>query len=580
MLSSGSRMKRTTVILLGILAVAAVIRLWNLTGPDILEDDTHYSMRAVGYFDYIGSTNTQTSPVVWFPEPQWWQHLSFHDAPPLVFAVQWFFFQIFGDNVFGARIPFVLAGLFAIWGMFLLGREATGKDWVGLVGAGALAVMNYHVWLSRTGLLDGFVLLWVIYALYFFLRARNNPKYYALWGMFCGLGMLTKYTFLFMGPLFLLLLLTTRRNAWRSKWLWTGFAIFLVLLLPIIIYNVMVWRTRGHFDAALSTMFGMHPDDFYGLSRSVTKNISSFGGVANAMLQKMSVGFSVLILLGIILAGVTLFRKRQRELLALIFVGIIFAWVMLAFAGGSAHYDAVLLPFFLLALGIAVVAAVEKFKTGKERIALFMMAIIAIVWEGIFAVQSELIPAPFWNNTALVEAARPRWTGYNALENYVQGFYKTYPERNYVVFSKGLQIRNRQINMIQSLYDQKRAGLQQEHLLVYDDRMDWSGAVWIFERRRLYDVAAIPSLSNLIDAIEGDYIYKFIEFGFKDAFVIIASDAISHNTIIDSARLDTFAKQFTAQFKPVQTIKNVEGEVVFSVYRVPLNSFKSSPLQK
>ena len=60
-------------------------------------DDALYSSRALGWLDYLGGG--QTTPIQWFEKIPWWGYLSFHDAPPLVFAVQRLFFAVFGFNV-------------------------------------------------------------------------------------------------------------------------------------------------------------------------------------------------------------------------------------------------------------------------------------------------------------------------------------------------------------------------------------------------------------------------------------------------------------------------------------------------
>lgn len=560
-------------MLLFILVVVAILRFWNLTGPDIIGDDATYSFRALGYFDYIGSLNTQTTPVVWFPEPQWWQGFSFHDAPPLVFAVQWFFFQIFGDTVFAARLPFVLAGLLTVFGIYLVGKELTGKAGAGLIAAGILVVSNYHVWLSRTGLLDGFVVLWVVFALYFFLRAEREPKHYLWWGVCCGLGLLTKYTFLFMGPLFIVLILVSRRRAWREPRFWIGIGSCLFFILPIIIYNVMVWKTRGHFDAAISTMVGQSPNDFRGLTRSVnTSVLHGIWVVIQSIAGKVSPAFRVLFPAGIVIGGWVAARVRGRRALLLVALGLLFAIPMLALAGGSAHYDIVALPFVLLAAGMGGWMLWEHMrKNAWSRILVVCVAGVAFLWEGFFTIQSGLVATPWVPHPLFVEAVRSPWLGYSRLETYVREFYRKYPDPSYIIFSKTPQIFNYQLKKTQRLIARDEDRPQQANLLVYDDRMDWASALWIFERRRLYEVAAIPSLTNLIDAVEGDYIYKFIEFGFTDVTVILATDRVPYNQALDVARLGRFAEKVEATLQPIDEIKNDNGEVAFRVFRFRLD---------
>ncbi len=43
---------KTRNILLAILSVAAVLRFWNLGGPDMVTDEVYYALRGIGYLDF------------------------------------------------------------------------------------------------------------------------------------------------------------------------------------------------------------------------------------------------------------------------------------------------------------------------------------------------------------------------------------------------------------------------------------------------------------------------------------------------------------------------------------------------
>ena len=197
--------KNIIFILIAVLLFGFGLRAWDLAGPDMAADDALYSFRSIGYVDYVAATNRQTTPVIWFLTPQWWQFFSFHDAPPLVFLAQWLSFQMGGDNLWTSRLPFVMAGVLAVFAVFILGNFIGGA-WLGLASAAAMAVMNYAVWFSRIGNLDGFLVAWISFSIYFFLKAKARPQNYLWWGLCVGAGLATKYTFLFLGPVFFFLL--------------------------------------------------------------------------------------------------------------------------------------------------------------------------------------------------------------------------------------------------------------------------------------------------------------------------------------------------------------------------------------
>lgn len=572
---------RNAIILISIIAILLIgtfVRLWNLTGHDMRNDDTLYSFRALGYFDYVGSENKQSTPVTWFAESQWWQQLSFHDAPPLVFAVQWLFFKMGGDSLLAARLPFAIAGILSVFAIFLLGRLLVNTG-VGIVAAAALAVMNYHVWISRIGLLESFVILWSILAIYFFVRAEKDYKNYLWWGICCAAGLLTKYTFLFIVPVFAIPLLLWRRSAWMQKWFYVGIAAFFILFSPVIIYNVMVWETRGHFDAALSTMVGMQPEDYKGLIRQVAGGELSLLSlprtittIVKVVANNISGGFQAILLLSLtILAYLTVKdwrlqeRKRKYDLVWLGFIG---ALLILTLASSGDKFTTIVIPFLSLTMGIAMVWLWQKLK-GWQRAALVVLAIPLVAWELFFTAQSQWLPEPLINDKRLLSNTRPTWEGYNELESYVKDFYDQFPDPSYVVFTKTPQIFNYQAEYIQSLFDQGIERPQQKHLLVYDDRMSWFHSMWIFERRRLYDVATIPSLTQFLNAVNKNGAEHFNQYGFADVTIIMANGRLV--TDIDNERLQNFANKLTLMQKPIFEIINPRGEIAFKVFRLPLD---------
>ena len=145
-------MDKTKYWLLAILVAAGLFRAIPMLTPDLVTDDSLYSFRALGWYDYLGGD--QASPISWFGEIPWWANLSFHDAPPVGFAVQKIFFTLFGDTVFAARVPFVLSGVVTVFLLYALLALLFDRR-TGLLGAAILAVLPLHVWGSVIGYLEG-----------------------------------------------------------------------------------------------------------------------------------------------------------------------------------------------------------------------------------------------------------------------------------------------------------------------------------------------------------------------------------------------------------------------------------------
>ncbi|MDE2001075.1 MAG: glycosyltransferase family 39 protein [Patescibacteria group bacterium] len=579
-LSARNKLLIGTLIIL--VSVGGFLRLKDLARQDMQTDDATYSFRAIGYFDYIASENKQSTPVTWFAEPQWWQSLSFHDAPPLVFATQWAFFHIGGDSAFMARLPFALTGIASIISMFLLG-QAFGDTAVGLVAAGALAIMNYHVWISRIGYLESFLVLWIILALYFFLRARDKENNYFGWAAMLACGMLTKYSFLFLFPVFAVPLFWWRRKAWKRSKFVGALAVFFVLISPILIYNVMMFQTRGHFDAALSTLVGMHPADFVGLTRtagSVTNAFAALPAIAGTIAENTSLGFLALILLCMIIVAVRDYRdyreKKDLERPYLLWSGLLWAVLALTVMGMSDRFGTIIIPFLALVTGIGVMTAWNGLAGWRRKIFIILVA-LAAAGELFYTVQTQLMLYPIVTNSFFLSANRPSFQGYAELENYVQDFYARFPDPSYVVFTKTPQIFAYQAKIINDIYDSGVDKPQQTHLLIFDDRMDWFATLWTFEKRRLYDVATIPSIGQFISGVSTGGAQQFAHYGFTDVTIIAGENDAYPAT--DSFRpIHDFVANLAATQAPVDKITNPYGKTVFNVYTLPLTDAALKPL--
>lgn len=95
--------------------------------------------------------------------------------------------------------------VFAMAGMFLLGRSLTSSDWYGLVAALLLLGVPAYLHISRKFIGEFAVTTCVIFAMYFLIsncRWQDKGKS-LLFGLVCGIGMLFKWSFLayVIGPL-------------------------------------------------------------------------------------------------------------------------------------------------------------------------------------------------------------------------------------------------------------------------------------------------------------------------------------------------------------------------------------------
>ncbi|MFH1890248.1 MAG: glycosyltransferase family 39 protein, partial [Candidatus Kuenenbacteria bacterium] len=355
-------------ILLLILFAALVLWLWNVGSVDLVGDDGLYSFRALGYYDSLAA-GEQTAPIQWFGHIPVWANLSFHDAPPLVFAVQKISFTLFGDNPLAARLPFILAGLAVLYVLFLINKQIFSRQ-AALLTAVLMAVMSFSVWMADTGFLEGILILFIALSLFFWIKFITSQKnfYLYFWSASVGMALITKYTALFILPLFFIHMLVYKRKIFKAKELYLGLLIVFLILSPVIIYNVKVFQTRGHFDAALSSMLGIHSDDFL----AVGQRGVSFDFFNNflSVFRNLSNNFSPLLLIFFYLSlfylcYAVLFKKNSKKISSLILLGFAFILLMFSFSGCESRFLPVLIPFIIIAIAYFISSILKLLDSKK-----------------------------------------------------------------------------------------------------------------------------------------------------------------------------------------------------------------------
>jgi hypothetical protein len=175
------------------------------------------------------------------------KHLAFGyvDVPPLAPLVMAFSRLLFGESLLAIHILPALAGAGTLVFACLIARELGGKTFA--VGLTALAFLAVPVWLTFDSVftydcfdqlaLAGFLFLLVRYLV------TGNRRLWILMGMLAGAACLTKMTLPLWGPGFLAaLLLTNRRKDLLTDAPWLGAAVFLILLVPYVL-----WETANHW---------------------------------------------------------------------------------------------------------------------------------------------------------------------------------------------------------------------------------------------------------------------------------------------------------------------------------------------
>lgn len=541
-------------MLLLILGTAAFLRLYRYDLPDVINDEVFYGFRSIGLVDTINSP-FQPTPFEWYEEIPWWARLSFHDHPPLGFYIQHIFFKIFGANLLGLRMPSILAGILSVFLVYLIAKKLFSNESPALLAAAILAVNNYHVWVSRIGLQESLVIFFILLATLLFLKALENTKYFYPTVVAVGFAILMKYTAVILLPIFLTYLVSRRRDLLSWKRISWSIVILLVLASPVIIYNLALYRSRGHFDFQLSYLLGQNvPEWQVRPGRTVGTVLDKLKRIFTQFGRGYGAVFSGLTLIS--LSAWYKFRKNPAVLLFTLSIAFLIA-LFLAI-GPQERFMAMLSPFLAIMIAAGVVWLVSRWKSSLVLVGLFLFV------EAVYTVNSYLVINPVgqapWQYSVL-RFDHNIW-GYNQLEDFFQdtmaGIYPSRVLKLKYPFAERLQD--------QAITQAEAAGKTAYPILfITDTTIHGPSALWYVTRHTLYDGWAMVNSEFYAQVINKDSEF-FVREGFQDFVFVKAADTLLRT---DNEGLEAKALEETlirSGPKPYLII-GPQGKAAFKIYR-------------
>lgn len=167
-----------------------------------------------------------------------WGYVNYPPLTPLIARTG---LTLFGNSLQGLRLFSALGqGVVAVLAG-LMARDFGGKRPAQALAA--LAVVISPVALMAGTLIQymAFDYLWWVVLAFFVVRvlATEDPRWWLGVGVAVGLGMMTKYTILFfVAGLAAAVLITSTRRALRSRYLWFGVGLALLIYLPNLIWQI------------------------------------------------------------------------------------------------------------------------------------------------------------------------------------------------------------------------------------------------------------------------------------------------------------------------------------------------------
>ncbi|HZQ29622.1 MAG TPA: glycosyltransferase family 39 protein [Patescibacteria group bacterium] len=143
---------------------------------------------------------------------------------------------LFGLNEFGVRFPSAFFGALTVLVVFFMVRELFGSNKLALLSSFLLAISPWHLQFSRTAFEANIGLFFFISAVFIFLKALKNPKFFILSFILFALTLYSYQSFRLVAPVFVLgLLIYFRKSLWKKRKIVLISAILaLVVLVPFL----------------------------------------------------------------------------------------------------------------------------------------------------------------------------------------------------------------------------------------------------------------------------------------------------------------------------------------------------------
>jgi hypothetical protein len=270
------------------------------------------------------------------------QHLAwgYVDQPPLIAFLAWIGRHGLGTSLFATRLLPILAGAAVVYATGRIAAELGGGLFAQFLAAIAILFAPAYIAFDSFLSMNAFEpLFWLVCAWIAIRIVKGaSPRLWLLFGVVAGLGLENKHSMLVFGFAIVVgLLLSGHARLFRSKWIWLGAALALVIFLPN-----LLWEARNGWPQI-----------------EVVRNAQQFKNEAISPLQFLfeQVLFLQPLALPLWLAGLLWYfaspeGKRFR------FLGWSYLFVLAIFIvlGGKSYYALPIYPVLMAAGGVALEA--------------------------------------------------------------------------------------------------------------------------------------------------------------------------------------------------------------------------------
>lgn len=378
----GLKITKTQFALLAIFILALVLRFIAASHAVIGSDELVYS--SIPY-NIIAAGRLST-----------WQQSQLH------FYLNDLGYMIFGGvTPISTRLPSVIFGSFAVFVVFLLGRDLFGQK-AGLIAAFLFAVSGYAI--RNNVELDMPAFFFALLSAFFFLRwlGTNHSTNVYFSSLFLGIAVMIKSLTLLFIPAYVIVwgvhtikkkssaaLLDNAKNSFRKQMepLLIGIAIFIIVLSPIFVYNYLLYTDKGVTDFYFATMLGIGENVYGGLENKPW----AFSALLTRSwwLVKQFLKFDGLLFVLGTIGMLSVFRKKKYEVtLFLLSIFFLFGYVA-GITGSPTHY--LWVPLLLSIFAAPFLLFVKEKLAQRFQFKQFLLVILIIIFVSNMFLLSDIL---------------------------------------------------------------------------------------------------------------------------------------------------------------------------------------------
>lgn len=560
--------KENNIIIILFLGIFFIF--FNFTSGGMFGDDAIYSTRAIGNIDYMFANNQPTTLQLYDTFP-WWANLSNHDHPPLVMWIQ-HIFLLFGNSIFFSRIHAGVLGLLTVYVIYLLVKKGFSEK-VALLASFLILINPYFLWFSKISYLEIGVLFFLTLTLYFFIRFLENNKDWLFFGISLGALLITKYTALFILPAIFFYLFFKEREVFKKKELYLSLSIVLIIIFPVVIYNIMMYKTLGHFDVEWSGIFQQETP--WRLNKSLTIDYSNnFISILRILGNTSSYLYLLIFIVGsgYIAINKKIFKFNSNEIsneervpnvivFALLFLFIFFIFLV----PPSTRFLSIFTVLMSVIVAIFLLDITKNNINDKFKKITYYILFLFLSYQSFFAINSHILYRPLGQENIFFAKERLYDYGVNVLDDYINNLLNDKNVINKIDFYSDLKNKKSSLQKFKLENSSNESLIAEEFypVIVYDPNISWFSSIWLFERRRLYNNLPFINAQEFVEILKKEQ--EFDNFYFIK--VTDKGPLTANKYMLDFG--EKLEKQLIENGFKADLIYRRDGETAFKIYFKP-----------